>query len=205
MNAAKQNLLIDFLAGLLVLGLVLTGTIIRFALPPGSGSDRILWGMTRHEWGDVHFWLAACIGVVIAVHVAFHWTWVTTMFSPKRCSDGVRQSSRRARLIAGLITVLLLAALTVGSWRISVSQVRNLRANTMSTDSNVQERGSSTHLEGNMSLAEVSVITLLPVQEIRQRLGLPDSVSDEDRLGQLSRRYGFTMAQARGRLSAESH
>ena len=57
------NFLVDAASALVVIGLVATGLLTRFVLPPGSGSWRLLWGMGRHDWGDVHFWLAVVGGV----------------------------------------------------------------------------------------------------------------------------------------------
>jgi hypothetical protein len=48
---------------------------MKFVLPPGSGS-RSVWGLGRHAWGSVHFWIAATLLVVMVVHVGLHWAWV---------------------------------------------------------------------------------------------------------------------------------
>ncbi len=44
------NLLIDAVAVLLMLGMLTTGFVLRFPLPPGTNRSYLLWGLTRHEW-----------------------------------------------------------------------------------------------------------------------------------------------------------
>jgi hypothetical protein len=79
MSRNRINCLVDVLAYLAMAGLAATGVIVRFRLPAGSGSDAIL-GLTRHEWGGIHFWIAMALLVLMAIHVALHWTWVTRTF-----------------------------------------------------------------------------------------------------------------------------
>jgi len=81
MRRSVLNFLVDGLTFLVLLGMAATGLVIRFALPPGTGGRRghgglALWGLDRHDWGGVHFWMSAALGVLVAVHVALHWTWV---------------------------------------------------------------------------------------------------------------------------------
>ena len=57
------------------LALLLTGLLMAFTLPPGSGGATV-WGWTRHEWGDLHFWIALAALTLVATHLALHWNWV---------------------------------------------------------------------------------------------------------------------------------
>ena len=76
MKRNTLNFVIDAASALVMAGMIATGLVIRFVLPPGSGSRKEVWGLGRHDWGDVHFWLAAAVGAVIVLHVALHWQWV---------------------------------------------------------------------------------------------------------------------------------
>jgi hypothetical protein len=55
MKQLVDNLLIDLIAAGLMVGMMATGYVLCFPLPPGSNKDLTLWGLTRHRWGDVHF------------------------------------------------------------------------------------------------------------------------------------------------------
>jgi hypothetical protein len=70
MKRADQNAWVDGVALVVAVVVLSTGLVMRYALPPGSGRivgmgggprslDRtvsVLWGMTRHGWGDLHYW-----------------------------------------------------------------------------------------------------------------------------------------------------
>lgn len=81
----------DVLLALLFLGLVWTGVVMTWILPPGSGGGGRgrrsqaapeMWSMNRHDWGDVHFWIAAAMVGLVMVHLALHWRWVLASLTP---------------------------------------------------------------------------------------------------------------------------
>jgi hypothetical protein len=90
MKRTHINGLIDAAAFFAFLLLLSTGFILEYQLPPGSGelqshglgrgaSQRtvhLLWGWTRHEWGQVHYWIALSLMLVLAVHFVLHWKWI---------------------------------------------------------------------------------------------------------------------------------
>ena len=93
MKRSSLNFIVDLISFIVLLGLAFTGFIMRYILPPGSGGrGRLLhegagrehiedlWSMTRHEWGDVHFYLALLFIVLIATHIFLHWTWIKNYF-----------------------------------------------------------------------------------------------------------------------------
>jgi Domain of unknown function (DUF4405)/Planctomycete cytochrome C len=103
-----DNLLIDLIAAALMIGMLATGYILRFPLPPGSNKDLILWGLTRHQWGDIHFWISLGLIAVILLHLCLHWQWI--VISVKRKLHRVKAASGSG-LVSGLITSLILVAL----------------------------------------------------------------------------------------------
>jgi len=87
MKRSSLNFIIDLVSFILLLGLACTGFIIKFILPPGSGGHgfrggrgtgeiKLLWSMTRHQWGDIHFYLAIGFIALMAVHIILHWNWI---------------------------------------------------------------------------------------------------------------------------------
>ena len=36
--------------------------------------------MTRHEWGDIHFYLSVLFIALIMVHIILHWNWIKCYF-----------------------------------------------------------------------------------------------------------------------------
>ncbi|GAI02377.1 unnamed protein product [marine sediment metagenome] len=52
----------------------LTGLLLWLAPSgPRSGQQLLLLEMTKHEWGDVHFWIAVAVVVVTVVHLIIDW------------------------------------------------------------------------------------------------------------------------------------
>ena len=54
-----------------------------------------------------------------------------------------------------------------------------------------------TSIRGSMTLKDVEEMTGVPVAHIVRSLKLPESVSPEERLGPLKRKYGFAMTDVR--------
>ena len=52
----------------------LTGLLLWLA-PSGrrSGQTELLFGLTKADWGDVHFWIAVATVVVTLIHVVIDW------------------------------------------------------------------------------------------------------------------------------------
>lgn len=84
MNRTLVNVIIDLVATLLFLGMIATGYLLRFPLPPGSNKTLTLWGLSRHQWGDIHFWISLGLLAVLMIHLALHWNWIVTVIG-KRC------------------------------------------------------------------------------------------------------------------------
>ncbi len=93
MKRSSLNFIIDLVALLNLLGLVFTGFIMKYILPPGTGgcSRRLhggiggehikdFWSMTRHEWGGIHFYLALLFSVLMTAHILLHWSWLKNYF-----------------------------------------------------------------------------------------------------------------------------
>jgi len=207
MKRNTLNLLIDLVSAIVMFGMIATGLIIRFALPPGSGRSRLLWTWGRHDWGDVHFWLAAAAGVLLLVHVALHWQWICNMtlrFFRRGASERIYPGAL-GRNTAGAVLVLVLIGLFAGfNWiaRISVrtaSGGTELQAGGGAEPG--QDRGGrggdNSSIRGSMTLAEVAVAGGIPVDKLRTALGVAASVSPDERLGRLRQQYGFTMEQVR--------
>jgi mono/diheme cytochrome c family protein len=97
------NLLIDFLAAFCFLGMIATGYILHFPLPPGTNKSLMLWGLSRHQWGEVHFWISIALLAVLLIHLVLHWQWVVSMVTRQfggrdGCHDGTFRSGAVAFL-----------------------------------------------------------------------------------------------------------
>ena len=114
MNRTIANIIIDIIAAFLFLGMIATGYILRFPLPPGSNKTLSLWGFTRHQWGDVHFWISLGLLVVLVIHLVLHWNWIVTVIG-KRCHlvKTAHPSLVRSGILSSGIVIL---AITLFAW-----------------------------------------------------------------------------------------
>ncbi len=65
--------------------LALIALILRYVLPPGSGGRQggfgkeepitFLW-LGRHDWGDIHWYLALVLLALLVLHIYLHWRWI---------------------------------------------------------------------------------------------------------------------------------
>ena len=112
MKRATLNGWVDAVAFVALVLLVATGVLLDWTLPPGSGHRVTVFGLDRHQWGDLHLWIAISFCAALSVHLALHWRFA---------AGALRGSSREGsgkRLLLGLLglaalVALLLAPLTV--------------------------------------------------------------------------------------------
>ena len=127
MKRSVLNFAIDLVTFVVFLGLLDTGLLLRYVLPPGSGHNGIgVLGLTRHEWGAVHFWLSVFTVALIGVHIALHWRWICSILIwwGSDLSDRDPRSPRPRT--TAIITVAVLTLAIVGPLGVAV----NIRTST---------------------------------------------------------------------------
>ncbi len=93
MKRGTLNFIIDLVSFINFVCLALTGFVMKYILPPGSGGlghgfrggrepgqIKELLSMTRHEWGYIHFYLALLFVALMALHIVLHWSWIKSYF-----------------------------------------------------------------------------------------------------------------------------
>jgi hypothetical protein len=105
------NLVVDLAIAMAMLGMISTGYIIRFPLPPGTNKEWMLWGLTRHQWGDIHFWTSTILLALILGHVCLHWSWIVTVI---RQRIGLPRPRHRGLVPDAMLVLLALAAVFGG-------------------------------------------------------------------------------------------
>ena len=78
-----QNVWIDTISLACMIVLTITGFLLKYKFPPGSRRAE-LWGFTRHEWGDFHYWIAIVLIVCIGYHLVLHLPWIKGVISPTK-------------------------------------------------------------------------------------------------------------------------
>ena len=77
-----------------------TGLLLAYRLPHGAGNAGrvVFFGYGRHEWGDIHTWLAFFGLLLVVVHLALNWQWLVKVAASKHIW----------RLAAGILSGLLI-------------------------------------------------------------------------------------------------
>ena len=115
MKRSSLNYAVDIVSLLAALGLISTGLLLRFVLPPGSrgGAGLSLWDWSRHDWGDVHFYIALGIGCLLIIHLALHWGWtwqITRRIFARNEAEAAHLSTWQRNIFgAGVLAVFVLA------------------------------------------------------------------------------------------------
>ena len=103
-----QNVLVDTLSLLCMLILTFTGLLIHYKLPPGSKGASV-WGLSRHEWGEFHFWVAMVLIALITVLILLHIPWIKGVIYPKK------DEKKKVKLMAFTITILFILAVGIAA------------------------------------------------------------------------------------------
>lgn len=217
MRKNTLNFIIDLLLWLAMLSLLGTGLVIHFVLPAGTGGHGHggglqLWGWTRHDFGDLHFWLAFGILTLGLVHVALHWTWVVRTTKRLVVSDDQRVPRDHHGRIpwAGFGFLVLSIGLSGGFlWIASANVTREGKptpparaaAHDEMDDHDDCLEHDANHTSGDgwgsMTLADIETEYGVSSDELIRALNLPKTTSPTERLGRLRQAHGFAMSTVR--------
>lgn len=197
MKRNTWNFWIDFLLLGSVLGLVLTGFLIYWVLPPGSGRLR-LWNLTRHEYGDIHFYLSLSMIALAFLHLFLHWKWVLGTFKNilnLRKAGTLNRSQRAGAYGIVVMVVMILGGTGLLLW--ARSQVEGTPNESGRHQHYKVESDDSEHITGQWTLRQVARSYEINLEELIQSLQLPEDIDVNERLGPLRQQYGFDLPTVR--------
>lgn len=129
MKRPLWNLLIDISSFIVFMFMISTGLLLKYVLPPGSGREEMLlagrgrghrtmevfMGLSRHEWGTVHFTISLIFLGFLIVHLALHWTWIAAMLWGTKTNP---QPKKRRMITVGVVVfvILTIAFPWLGQW-----------------------------------------------------------------------------------------
>ena len=208
MKRNTWNFIVDFLAFLSMLGLVFTGILIYYILPPGTrggGGHLTLGGWNRHDFGNLHFYLAVVLIVLMLIHVWLHWAWVCTTI---KGMQGSARPGGSGRIIAGVIFLVVLAVLLVGSLWLARSAVKGYglprehesheTTHPEKVHGESEEHGfGEQEITGRTSLAQAAELAGVGVQRLIEELKLPADTDPQTNLGPLRRTNEWDLYEVR--------
>ena len=179
MSKSTTNFAVDAVALVAIVLLGATGVLMRYVLPPGSGHFSQLWGMDRHQWGDIHFWLAVVLLSTLVLHIVLHWNWIVCMVKGRSGRGSVM------RVGVAMLSVLILAAIVASPFFGQVQQTGEPPHKMQS------EERPAYQINGSMTLHDVEEQTGVPAAVILRKLGLPADLPSDERLGRLRKQHAF--------------
>lgn len=192
MEQRKFNFIVDALGFIGFIFLTTTGIIVRYVLPPGSGHHTILWGLDRHEWGTVHFWIAIGFLCALILHLFLHWRWVVCIIR------GQPSEGSGARFALGMIGLLGVIAIAVSPFWGTVEKTGgSIGTPSPQSDYTSSSDHSNENIRGRMTLIEIERDTGIPASYFIKYLGLPSEVSTDIGIAKLGRQYGFDIDDVR--------
>jgi hypothetical protein len=113
LDKSKLNFIVDALMFLCLMAMAGLGFLMKYTLPSGRdvwakyGSNLALsWlGWDRHDWGDIHLYLAFTLLTLLVLHLILHWQQILGLF--QRLVPDPRRRYRLA-LIFLLLSLLLI-------------------------------------------------------------------------------------------------
>jgi hypothetical protein len=234
---AVWNFLIEGLTLLVLMAMVATGLMLEFRLPSGSGGGHggvalAQLGLTRHEWGDIHFYLSLAFMALILIHLYLHWRWIWGLV---KGSGKVNPQVRVWSFMIATAAFLIMAAIP---WMLPITEVPGEREGGGGGGRNGQTQGQrqgqgeggwrggagatvehpeigelpamegemeeaasgGEFIRGRTTFGELAVLSGLTVEQVAQRLGLPDTPPEGERLGRTISQQGLTMSDVRRSL-----
>ena len=75
-------------------------------------AEPTLWGLGRHDFGNIHFKLALAMIPLMLIHIILHWSWVCTTIGNLL---NLKDNRLNRKNLYGIIILLFIAILVAGS------------------------------------------------------------------------------------------
>ena len=85
--------------------MVSTAILIEYTLPPRSGGNEVL-SLTRHEWGNIHFYFSIVFLLLMSAHLITHIKFIKVVIIGKASTEN---NYRIAIGLVGVIALIFLA------------------------------------------------------------------------------------------------
>ncbi len=216
----KINFIIDAVMFILMMAIGGIGFLIKYSLLSGSDRWRVyednvelyLWGMDRHQWGAIHLALGFILLALLVLHIALHWKLITAYFRQMVTTKSARTVSLLVFCVVSLAALLFafflpidLVALREGQGQHRIERaataqqaiiVKKQEQNQTSAknEDNAEQLARRISINGSMTLRQVALAAGVPADSLKAAMGLPSTISDNERLSVLRRRYGFHMS-----------
>lgn len=200
--------------------MICLGLLIKYILLPGKerwivygdNVDLYFLGLDRHEWGTIHLIIGFVLLGLLILHIILHWKTILALYSKL-----IKNKSARIIITVGLIVVFVLLATFPFFITPDIQELERNQKHNVSLQGNFEKQqinsehqtydlnnGSvkkhhhskaSIEVKGYMKLCEVASKYNVPCSYLKKNLGIPQSTSDDQKLGWLRKKYDFKMSE----------
>ncbi len=204
-SKSKINFLVDAVGYFALMVLIGTGIIMAFILLPGRervvGDPTSIMGLTRHDWGDVHFWASIAFLAAILLHIILHWSWIVSVLRTM-----IQGNPYPLLIVTFVVSILLIAFPFFTPWGYEDDEVeRGGRGRSaMQEEPRVHDEESMSggfFIRGRNTLMEIEAETGVNVERILEAMKLPSNTPRNERVGRLSQEYNFEIDTLRDVVS----
>jgi len=217
----RLNLCIDALMLLLMAAISGLGILMKRVLITGQerwavygrNVDLTWLGLDRHEWGDVHLVLGCFLLGLLIWHLLRHWDSVVGMVRQLVVGGAARRMA--VGLFAALCLALLLFPFAIKPELREIGRGEGRQVQAAGRSAAVESsRGAVRHgtgkghgrgradIRGSMTLGEVSGASGVSAEYLKNRLGLPETTSDDEKLGDIRSKSGIRMSEVQSAVES---
>ena len=219
------NFIIDAFMFLCMGAIAGIGFLMALVLIPGKEQwakygkpvDLTFMGLSRHDWGDIHLYIALILLSFLALHIILHWKMITNLYCKL-------VENRNFRRVIAAVFILIFIIFILFSFFIEPKISDRDRGHGLGNVYNESYKGENHKyphqkgsgwkkksgsasgygkkggksekvydVKGYLTLKEASNKFNVPVDYLLKELGLPSNISSGEKLGWLRKKYGFTM------------
>jgi len=212
MKKTDWQYLVDTLLFFCIVGIAFIGFLMGLVIPKGPAAveaSKYFLGLHRHQWGNIHFYLSIAFVALVTIHLLLSWKWI---------KGKARQLFKKGWGTMLILTACVSLLIVVLFWALypkvpGAYEDYGVGAGKKERQLRLQEEGYATQKEfispeedyilitGQMTLQEVESATGIPAKKLAAELGLPSRISLDETLGQLRKKYPFTLQEAREIIS----
>lgn len=206
MKKSDWQYLIDTLLFICMFGIAFIGILMGFFLAEGPTireSEKYFLGLHRHQWGDIHLYLSLAFILLIILHLILSWSWIK---GKSQALFKKRWGSAIAVTVLGSVLLIFVFWIFTPKYPLIYENygrgIGSRAGGDFSPRDFINEEQGYVTITGNMTISQVEHITGIPSYSFFRELGLPTDTSPDETLGQLKKKYGFTLVEARDAITA---
>ena len=197
-DKSKINLGVDILLLLLMMSIAGLGFLMKYVLLSGDQRNLVygqkvnlsFWGLTRHQWGDIHLIISIIFLVLLLIHIVLHWKMIVCIFQRM-----IPYKSLRICVTVVLTSIGLLLFSFPFFIQPDISERASFFQNTENRNKQHQNINVNNYpVQGNMTLREAANQYNVPEDYIAKALNISANHTNE-KIGRLRKQYGFTLEE----------